>query len=140
MSTNQDELAQRRAEKEAKKKAADAAAAEKTATEKAAADEAAAEQADLITRLNRLHAVVTIGGKTSIMNERPSKQFPGRIDRTFSNREDLQLQYCNERYRIGFNAKGKPIIRAADALWLESPERLQYDDMLFDPTHSARQE
>jgi hypothetical protein len=138
MSVNNDELSQRRAEKEEKKRAADAAAAaEKLAKEKAAA-EAASEQNDLIARMNIMHAVVTIGGKTSIMNERESKQFPGRIDRTFSQRDDLQLQYANERYRVGFSSQGKPVIRSADALWLEAPLRRQYDDVIFDPTMAPR--
>jgi len=115
MSSVEDELAARRAENAAKEAVTQG------------------KHPDVVERLNALHAVITIGGKTSVMTERESTQFKGRIERTFSQRQDLQLQYLNDRYTCGLNKSGKPIIKTADAIWLESPERRQYDEIIFDP-------
>ena len=69
--------------------------------------------AAVVARLNSEHAIVTVGGRTSVMTERPSEEHLGRIDRTFSRRQDLELYYSNDLHVVGVNEKGKQIIKTA---------------------------
>jgi hypothetical protein len=99
---------------------------------KAAADVPAVQPMEVVDRLNKLHAVVTIGGKTSIMTERTSVHDQRRIDRTFSTRKDLELQYANDLHVVGVR-NGKEIVQSADAIWIKSPQRRSYTELILDP-------
>jgi hypothetical protein len=137
MNTQPDELSKRRAEKAAAKAAEEKAEQELKALQQRQKEQADAQHAtnvlEVTAKLNALHAVVTLGGKTLIMTEQQSQVDPGRIERTFSNRSDIELRYMNERYGCGLNASGKPIIKTADAIWLEAEGRRQYDEVVLDP-------
>jgi hypothetical protein len=89
--------------------------------------------AEVVERLNSLHAVVPIGGKVLIMTERPSPSFLGRIDRTFLQKADLQLLYAADLHQVGLGAGGQVKVQTADQIWLSSPKRRQYNSLIFDP-------
>jgi hypothetical protein len=89
--------------------------------------------ADVVARLNAIHSVVTMGGTTVIMNETESQIYPGRIDRNFSKKSDIELRYLNEPHTVGVSAQGKPIVKTSAVIWLGDANRRQYNELFFDP-------
>lgn len=85
-------------------------------------DNAESDIKEIIEELNQKHAVVNVGGKTSIANL-DYDPLMEREELSFSTSADFRLRYRNRKV-------GDKII--AD-IWLESPDRLQYDGLTFSP-------
>lgn len=85
-----------------------------------------------IDRFNESYAVLWLGGKCVIMREYINATF-SRPDICFTTVKDFENYYLNDRINIeDNNGKIKNVSKAS--LWLKSPKRRQYDDIVFDPT------
>ena len=79
-----------------------------------------------IVQLNQRHAVVSISGKTVILNEEYDAM--GKYEGvSFSSPSDLHLLYRNQR--IWNERKMVPI----SVVWLENPRRREYQRVVFEP-------
>lgn len=83
-----------------------------------------------IQELNKKHAVVMLGGKCVILNEKIDPIF-NRNDVTFSSIRDFQNFYSNRRVPNPRRDNLKSVSIADN--WLESKQRRQYDGIIFDP-------
>ena len=83
-----------------------------------------------VASLNQRHAVVMLGGKCCIMNEVVDPVF-GRPDVTFSSTLDFRNYYGNKTVQVE-TADG-PVKVPLAKLWLSSPERRQYEGIVFSP-------
>jgi hypothetical protein len=83
-----------------------------------------------IGELNARHAVVTVQGRTLIMNKEVEPR-SGLRDITLSTEADFRARYRNRRINVhdGNRVRMKPL---ADH-WLAHPGRRQYDGFVFDP-------
>lgn len=81
-----------------------------------------------ILELNQRHAVVSIKGKTFILNEEYDAMgaYQGI---SFSSSSDLELRYCNQR--VWITPKRKKGSIAED--WLHDIRRREYDRVVFEP-------
>jgi hypothetical protein len=91
-----------------------------------------AEVERILSKLNRKHAVVMMGGKCVVINFTFDPVFI-RDDLTFSSKGDFFNKYANRTVVVGKNGGERPV---AD-VWWKSPNRLQYDGLVFDPTRTA---
>ena len=83
-----------------------------------------------IGSLNQRHAVVMLGGKCCVMNEVVDPVF-GRPDVTFSSALDFRNYYGNKTVKI--ETEDGPAKVPIAKLWLSSPERRQYEGIVFSP-------
>ena len=83
-----------------------------------------------IGSLNQRHAVVMLGGKCCVMNEVVDPVF-GRPDVTFSSTLDFKNYYGNKTTKI--ETEDGPVKVPIAKLWLSSPERRQYEGIVFSP-------
>ena len=90
-----------------------------------------------VKKINKSHAVITLGGRTKIMKWSKSKRFIN--DRMveypeleFMGKEDFETYYLNQQIQVG-----EKFINVA-SIWLRSPERKQFDGIDFDPTTKER--
>jgi hypothetical protein len=95
-----------------------------------------AAQNNDITRLNKVHAVLPIGGKTRVVTFGELEEFPGRdtIVMTQTTGDFVSLQ---NKYRHEFvDEKGQSKEVGLGTYWLNSRKRRQYDGgMAFMPQH-----
>lgn len=86
-----------------------------------------------IDALNAKHAVVMIAGKCLVMNQvvNPITSHP---DINFSSVPDFKNRYSNKHITVKNGTKETSI--PLTKFWLESPERLQYEGIVFDPQHT----
>lgn len=108
----------------------------KTVDEESAAPGASIES-DL-DRLNKVHAVLPIGGKTRVVTFGELEEFPGRetivMTQTIADFKALQNKY-RHTYR---DKKGELRSEPLGTYWIDSPERRQYDGgMAFTPQHDG---
>lgn len=95
---------------------------------RAVPDDATLDQ--LITEMNRQHAVVMVGGKCMILTE-TEDPILNRRDVLLSVEHDLRLKYANRRITV----REKSVDLAS--LWLQHPARRQYDRIIFSPQQDA---
>lgn len=95
---------------------------------RAVPDDATVDQ--LITEMNRQHAVVMVGGKCMILTE-AEDPILNRRDVLLSVEHDLRLKYANRRITV----REKSVDLAS--LWLQHPARRQYDRIIFSPQQDA---
>lgn len=86
-----------------------------------------------VKKLNKNHALITIGGKTRIMkwsmtSRNINEKMEKRPDLEFMSRDDFITLYMNKTVPVG-----EKNINVA-AVWLSHPNRRQYDGIEFDPT------
>lgn len=79
-----------------------------------------------VEELNKLHFVVSIKGHTYIATEMMNPQ-TGYVNMELGRVQDFQLRYANWQIEVG-----KKKIPAAQ-IWLNSPERREYDGVVFAP-------
>lgn len=96
------------------------------------------EQNVVIEELNNKHAVISIQGKVVIMNKDYDPAFKRQVI-TFSNQTDFALKYQN-RFVTLLNEKGDFKKVPITKLWLNSPKRLDYDGLCFDPDDETDEE
>lgn len=85
-----------------------------------------------VCSLNEGHAVVTIGGKCSILNEEVDP-LTGFQDISLSSPADFRLRYANRTVKLKKKVDPVPIT----TLWLKDSRRRQYDGIVFDPDKKA---
>jgi hypothetical protein len=95
------------------------------------------KEKDDITRLNKVHAVLPIGGKTRVVTFGEMEEFPGRetivMTQTFGDFASLQNKYRHEY----MDSDGKIQTIPLGSYWLGSEYRRQFDGgMAFMPHHS----
>lgn len=93
-----------------------------------------------LTRLNKRHAILPIGGKTRVVTFGELEEFPGRetvvMTQTISDFVSLQNKYRHEFK----DETGKPKVIPMGTYWIESRHRRQYDGgMAFMPQHDKDQ-
>lgn len=93
--------------------------------------DAAADARARISALNEKHAILMLGGKCVVMNERVDPVFQ-RPDLTFTPIPDFRHFYSNERHWVSYGESGRKQVDIG-RLWLESPERRQYEGIIFCP-------
>ena len=91
-----------------------------------------------VERLNKVHAVLPIGGKTRVVTFGELEEFPGRetivMTQTVADFKSLQNKY-RHTWR---DEKGELQSRPLGTYWISSPERRQYDGgMAFMPQHDG---
>ena len=89
---------------------------------------------DHIDFFNKTHAIIMLGGKCCILNEGTDPIF-NRPTVTFSSLNDFRIRYANRKIpnpARDTNPKAKKFIPAAND-WIESPNRRQYNDIVFAP-------
>jgi Family of unknown function (DUF5906) len=79
-----------------------------------------------VKQLNTRHAVVRMGSKTMILDEQPNQPA------IFMQMEDFHRWYANNLYEDKVNDTKKKV--SVSQLWMQSPERRQYERVVFDPT------
>ncbi|MCE5262644.1 MAG: DUF5906 domain-containing protein [Deltaproteobacteria bacterium] len=92
------------------------------------------ELQECIRELNRKHSVVMIGGKCLILNEVRDPVFD-RPNIDFSSTRDFCTRYRNQRLR--FWKSGHAAEKSVADIWLDSPDRREYDGVVFDPSGKA---
>ena len=80
--------------------------------------------------LNRRHAVVTVQGRTLVMNE--ERRPAGGVEVTFSTEADFRARYRNRRTTVPVGDKVRQVPLADH--WLRHPGRRQYEGLVFDPS------
>ena len=93
---------------------------------------------DDIKRLNKIHAVLPIGGKTRVVTFGEMEEFPGRetitMTQTIGDFRALQNKYRHK----WTDKKGEPQSRPMGDHWIENTDRRQYDGgMAFMPQHDG---
>ncbi|MFH1933309.1 MAG: primase-helicase family protein [Pseudomonadota bacterium] len=86
---------------------------------------------DPIEEINKMHAVIMLGGKCVVMNEYKEPVF-NRPDISFSAVTDFRHRYANQKI-IMPDSEGNKVNKPLAAVWLESPRRLQYAGIVFQP-------
>ena len=91
-----------------------------------------------VERLNKMHAVLPIGGKTRVVTFGELEEFPGRetivMTQTIADFKSLQNKYRHS-WR---DEKGELQSSPLGTYWISSPERRQYDGgMAFMPQHDG---
>lgn len=84
-----------------------------------------------IEELNSRHFAVTIGGKFQIANERIDPIFK-RNDLTFSSPQDFKNKYLNRTVPVA--TKNGHVNQPIAGEWLKSPQRREYDCIVFQPS------
>ncbi|MGO9017271.1 MAG: primase-helicase family protein [Syntrophobacteraceae bacterium] len=84
-----------------------------------------------IAELNKIHAMVMIGGSARIMNEVTEPSF-GRPDVTFSSVADFRNFYANKTTRVEDEKGNSKVVPLAD-VWIKSPDRREYKGIVFSP-------
>lgn len=84
-----------------------------------------------IQELNERHAIIMLGGKCLILNEVIDPVFD-RPDITFSAPSDFRMRYENKKLWVP-NGNGKTKATSVANIWLEHPERKEYDNLVFSP-------
>lgn len=82
-----------------------------------------------IEELNKKHAVIMIGGKCVVINQTVDPVF-NRPDISFSSKSDLFNMYANRKIK---NPEAPTKQIPIGKLWWESPDRKQYDGVIFEP-------
>ena len=100
-------------------------------------DENAGSERD-VERLNKLHAVLPIGGKTRVVTFGELEEFPGRetivMTQTIADFKSLQNKYRHTWRDEKGELKSIPL----GTYWIGSPKRRQYDGgMAFMPQHNG---
>jgi putative DNA primase/helicase len=80
----------------------------------------------LVRELNRKHAIVPVSGRTLVVN-REVDPVADRPYFSFSDRTSFENRYCNRV--VWHHGEDIPLGK----FWMESPERLQYDGLVFLP-------
>ena len=91
-----------------------------------------------VARLNKVHAVLPIGGKTRVVTFGELEEFPGRetivMTQTIADFKSLQNKYRHTY----LDKKGELQSEPLGTYWIGSPERRQYDGgMAFMPQHDG---
>ena len=99
---------------------------------------AASDDEDDIKRLNRIHAVLPIGGKTRVVTFGELEEFPGRetivMTQTIDDFVSLNNKYRHEYQDEDGVLQSIPMGK----YWISSPDRRQYDGgMAFMPHHDG---
>ena len=123
---------------QAKRRADAEAAAAATASAAKAARAAQAAPSDTVERLNKVHAVLPIGGKTRVVTFGEMEEFPGRetivMTQTIDDFKSLQNKYRHSYQDEEGELQSIPL----GSYWIRSPERRQYDGgMAFMPQHDG---
>jgi len=90
---------------------------------------------DHIDFLNKNHAVITIAGKTQILNEDIDRD-SNRPTISFSSLKDLHMKYANRLIPnpdAGSGVKGQRKFINIVTDWIKSSDRRQYEDIVFAP-------
>ena len=90
------------------------------------------DEAQAIARLNARHAVIREGGKTVIINHEFDPVFQRRVI-TRSSFADFRNFYGNEQVEIGRTKVGNRIRRRLGHLWIDHPDRRQYEGLVCAP-------
>ncbi len=85
-----------------------------------------------VSVLNEEHAVVMSGGDTVVMTESfdPVRSFP---DIYLSSFASIKNKYLNRKLANPFRSKNQAKFRDLGSLWLEHPDRREYEKIIFDP-------
>ena len=91
-----------------------------------------------VDRLNRIHAILPIGGKTRVVTFGELPAFPGRetivMTQTIDDFKSLKNKYRHEWIDANGEVKSSPL----GSHWIHSSERRQYDNsMAFMPHHDG---
>ena len=81
----------------------------------------------LIFALNKVHAVIDVGGKCRVMKEYTDHD-TGLTDIQFSSPADFRSFYCNQKF---VSSSGKET--TLGVLWFNSPLRREYNGLTFNP-------
>lgn len=90
------------------------------------------EIAAIVASMNKKHAVCMVGGKTTILNEFVNPD-SGNHEVSQSGEADLKLRYKNKTEIVGQSANGKAVEKTHAEIWLEHPERREYEGIGFFP-------
>ena len=83
--------------------------------------------------LNKRHAMIMLGGKCVILNEEYDPVFD-RPDVSFSSFQDFKNRYLSKRIpnpNAGQKGQAKTVTIANE--WLKSPDKIEYDRIIFSP-------
>jgi hypothetical protein len=91
------------------------------------------EAQQLIEEFNKKYFVCTNAGRTRIYprlcgNNGERQPIIGQTP------DDFRFQWMTRRIKVGTNRNGTPVFKNAADIWLNSPERAQFDGFVFDPT------
>jgi len=86
-----------------------------------------------VTELNKIHFCVFVGSSYMIAYKKPVS---GSDDYNliFIKDSALLLMYKNHKIKVDETKQGKPQFKTWAELWLDSPDRLNYNDVVFKPT------
>ncbi|WP_026603622.1 DNA recombination protein RmuC [Methylomonas sp. 11b] len=86
-----------------------------------------------IEELNRKYATAMVRGKYVILE-------PDRMDPSLQcssveiiHPSSLTSKFAHDKITVGYKADNKPIVKNAVSVWLESPDRRNYEGIVFDP-------
>jgi len=82
--------------------------------------------------LNKCHAIISINGRTCILNEETDPIF-NRETVSFSSLKDLQLKYGNKLIPNPNPGKGQAKFINIVTDWVKSPDRRDYNNIIFSP-------
>jgi hypothetical protein len=92
------------------------------------------DKLDSVERLNKVHAVLPIGGKTRVVTFGEMAEFPGRETIVMTQTID-DFKALQNKYRHSYQDEdGKPQSKPLGSFWINSQQRRQYDGgMAFMP-------
>lgn len=90
-------------------------------------------QSDIIKQMNNKHAIIRINSKIRIMQE--CKTIDNNLDLSFLSLADFGLKYSNQR---GVDPKDPKKQKPITKIWLDNPNRREYDGVVFEPTGSKK--
>lgn len=82
--------------------------------------------------LNRRLAVVMRGSSCRILNE-GMNPYSGDLQFGFSSEKDILLRYRHIKFEVGEYANGKPKRVSVAKIWLDHPDRRQFEGVVFSP-------
>lgn len=88
-----------------------------------------------LAEFNTKHAIIRIGGRVWVMNEEEPHPVTGHLDVTFSSTADLKTLYANRPIQTMNN--GRVSLVNPVGIWLISPDRREYKNLVFDPARTA---
>jgi len=94
---------------------------------------------ELIENFNQKYAVVQIGGKSKILEERTSA-ITGEHELYYSEISAFRQYHQNNKIAIEYKKTGEPIENCVASIWLKHPQRRSYEDVLFDPSEKINNE
>jgi hypothetical protein len=90
---------------------------------------------DILTEMNKKHAIIRVQGKVAIMNDEFDPMFE-RQTVTLSSKTDFMTWYSNKYVQVE-NQKGETKAINIGNYWLASKDRRQYEGFVLDPLNES---